>query len=323
MRLRTKGPKVDGRSAATFVILAGVGASLGSRRARESASPVERRRAQGTLAKRSLFLFLIGWAFFTIWPADILHYYGVYLAIGSVVLFAPSRRLLTLAAMSVVVSFVFIVAFDPLANWNLDGYSYRGLSTPEGFARNLLFDGFHPVFPWIAFYLFGMWLGRTDLADPVWRRSLMIRAAIVIAVTEGAAWVMLGPKGSSLNDIDVRSWRWLFSVEPIPPLPLYALAGAGTAVLVICGSIWLGERLPQKATEPFVSAGQLALTIYLAHVLIGMVVLDTFDRLEDQTLGWAVLTSLIFSSVAVVLSWAWRRRFSRGPLEAVMRRVAG
>jgi len=94
-------------------------------------------------------------------------------------------------------------------------------------------------------------------------------------------------------------------------------------VLVICGSIWLGERLPQKTTEPFVSTGQLALTIYLAHVLIGMVVLDTFDRLEDQTLGWAVLTSLTFSSVAVVLSWAWRRRFSRGPLEAVMRRVAG
>ena len=94
-------------------------------------------------------------------------------------------------------------------------------------------------------------------------------------------------------------------------------------MLVICGSIWLGERLPQKTTEPFVSTGQLALTIYLAHVLIGMVILDAFDRLDDQTLGWAALTSLIFSTAAVAFSWAWRRRFSRGPLEALMRRVAG
>ena len=70
----------------------------------------------------------------------------------------------------------------------------------------------------------------------------------------------------------------------------YVLAGAGTTVLIICGSIWLGEHLPQKKTEP---------------------------------LGWAVLTGLIFSTAAIVFSWAWRRRCNRGPLEALMRRVAG
>ena len=321
--LRTFAALFNGRAAATFVVLAGVGASLGSRRARASGDQAQQRQARVTLAKRALFLFVIGWAFFPIWPADILHYYGVYLAIGSVVLFAPSKRLLAFAAASVAISFVFIVRFDPLANWDFDDYSYRGLTTPAGFARNLFLDGFHPVFPWIAFYLFGMWLGRTDLRDPVWRRTLAIRAAIVVVVTELAAWAVLGPKGSSLDDIDEQSWRWLFSVEPIPPLPLYVLAGGGTAVLVICGSIWLGEHLPAKVTEPLVSTGQLALTIYLAHVLVGMAVLDSLGRLDDQTLGWAVLTSLVFCAAAVVGSWAWRRRFDRGPLEALMRRIAG
>ncbi|MCP4226483.1 MAG: DUF418 domain-containing protein [Actinomycetia bacterium] len=89
------------------------------------------------------------------------------------------------------------------------------------------------------------------------------------------------------------------------------------------GSIWLGQRIPGAASEPLVSTGQLALTIYLAHVFIGMGILDALDRLEDQTLAWAVITSFTFSAAAIAFSWAWRRRYQRGPLEWVMRRVAG
>ncbi len=313
----------DGRAAATFVILAGVGASLGSRRAREGGDLGEQRMARVTLAKRALFLFVIGWTFYLIWPADILHYYGVYLLIGSLVLFARSDRLLMLAVAVVAVSFVFISSFDYFANWDLDDFSYSGIATPGGFGRNLFLDGFHPVLPWVAFYLFGMWLGRTDLRDPVWRRVLVLRSAIVVLVTEISAWTLFAAKGSSPADIDDESWRWLFSVEPIPPLPLYLAAGGGTAVLVIMGSIWLGQRIPGAASEPLVSTGQLALTIYLAHVFIGMGILDAVDRLEDQTLAWAVIMSFTFSAVAIAFSWAWRRRYQRGPLEWVMRRVAG
>lgn len=321
--LRSLTAAFDGRAAATFVVLAGIGASLGTRRARISGDPQEQRRARIVMAKRALFLFVIGWAFFPIWPADILHFYGLYLLIGAVVLFAPDRRLWLLAASVVTVSLLFVLTFDPFANWDLTDYSYRGLTTPSGFLRNLFFDGFHPVFPWVAFYLFGMWLGRTDLRDRGWRRTLVIRAALVVAVTEAAAWIVLGPKGTDLADLDDESWRWLFSVEPIPPLPMYLAAGAGTAVLVICGSIWLTEHLSSRVIEPLVSTGQLALSIYLGHVLVGMGILDTIGRLENQSLPWAVITSLVFSVAAVAFSWAWRRRFHRGPLEALMRRLAG
>lgn len=321
--LRTIAAVFDGRAAATFVVLAGIGASLGSRRQRESGGPAEQRAAQWTLAKRGLFLFVIGWAFYPIWPADILHYYGIYLAIGAIFLFASNQRLLTLAAATVAVSFVFIITFDPFKNWDLDDYSYQGIATADGFLRNLFVDGFHPVLPWVAFYLFGMWLGRTDLRNPVWRRTLAIRSAIVVAITEAAAWFVLGAKGSDLDDLDDESWRWLFSVEPIPPLPLYLVAGAGTAVLVIIGSIWIGDHLSARATEPLVSTGQLALTTYVAHVLVGMGILEAMGRLEDQTLGWAVSTGIVFSIAAIIYSWLWRRRFARGPLEALMRRIAG
>ena len=321
--LRAIAALFDGRAAAMFVVLAGIGASLGSRRARLGTDPDLRRRARVTLAKRALFLFVLGWAFFPVWPADILHYYGVYLAIGAVVLFVSDRRLLTLAAGAVAVSLVFVVSFDPFANWDLRDYSYRGITTPTGFLRNLFLDGFHPVLPWIAFYFFGMWLGRTDLRDRAWRRTLAIRAAVLVMVAEITAWTVLGPKGSSLDHLDDQSWRWLFSVQPIPPLPMYLIAGAGTAVLVICGSLWLGDHLPERVAEPLISTGQLALSIYLAHVFVGMGVLEAMSRLYGQDLSWAITTSLVFSASAVVFSWAWRRRFRRGPLEALMRRVAG
>jgi uncharacterized protein len=321
--LRGAAALFDGRAAATFVVLAGIGASLGSRRARTSGDHTAQHQARVTLAKRALFLFMLGWLFFPIWPADILHYYGLYLAVGAIVLFAPGRHLLVLAGAAVALSLLFTVSFDYFANWDLDDYSYERITSVDGFVRNLFLDGFHPVIPWVAFYLFGMWLGRTDLRDPAWRKALAVRAAVTVFAAEAAGWIVLGPKGSSLEDLDDASWRWLFSVEPIPPLPLYIAAGAATAVLVIVGSVWLGEHLSPALSEPLVATGQLALTIYVAHVLVGMGVLDEIGRLEDQSLTWAVGTGLLFSAVAILGSWAWRRRFDRGPLEWLMRRVAG
>ena len=284
---------------------------------------LKERQAKITLAKRAFFLFVIGWLFFPIWPADILHYYGVYLAIGAVLLFAPGKRLLQVGVGATTISFAFIIGFDYFANWNVDDLSYDGIATVSGFLRNLFFDGIHPVLPWIVFYLFGMWLGRTDLRDPAWRRTLVVRAVAALVVVEGVAWAVLGPKGSRGEDLLDESWQWFFSVEMLPPMPLYLVAGIATACLVIVGSVWLGDHLPARITTPIVHTGQLALTLYVAHVIVGMGTLEEMDRLEDQSLTYIVIASLVFSAAAVVFSTLWRRRYQRGPLEWVMRRLAG
>ena len=48
--------------------------------------------------------------------------------------------------------------------------SYEGIATPAGFARNLFFNGWHPVLPWLSFLLFGMVLGRLELGRWLFRR---------------------------------------------------------------------------------------------------------------------------------------------------------
>ena len=67
--------RLDGRASATFVILAGVGLSLLSRRAEKRATW---RRWPASVARfrRAAFLFVVGLLYWSIWPAEILHYYG-------------------------------------------------------------------------------------------------------------------------------------------------------------------------------------------------------------------------------------------------------
>jgi uncharacterized membrane protein YeiB len=106
----------------------------------------------------------------------------------------------------------------------------------------------------------------------------------------------------------------------MPPMPLYMIAGAGTACAVIAASIALGERYGDSVwIRPFVATGQLALTLYVGHVVVGMGTLEAIGRLENQTLPFAVLASVLFCVAGVTFAYVWRKRFKRGPLEAVMR----
>ena len=61
---------LDGRAAATFVILAGVGVTLMSRRALGSRDPRAISPAKKTLIRRGIFLLVIGFVNLVIWPGD-------------------------------------------------------------------------------------------------------------------------------------------------------------------------------------------------------------------------------------------------------------
>lgn len=315
---------VDGRSAATFVTLAGIGAGLAAQAARSR--PGGQRRARRRLARRALFLFATGLLLLSPligWTADILHFYGIYLLVGAAVLFAPDAVILLIAGVSAVAAALMTASGTYFAHWDIVTLDYHGLGTPVGFLRNLFLDGFHPVAGWLAFYLFGLWLGRKDLRDRQLRRRLTLVAVPLVLGAELVSWLLVGPKWVSIPDLAPSSWRWLFSAEPVPPSPVYLVAGGGTAVLVIVASLALTERLPRAVTEPVRSTGRLAFTLYVGHVVVGMGILEAMGRLSGQTLWFAVLAALTIDGCAVLLSWLLLRRVRYGPLEWLMRRVAG
>ena len=190
-----------------------------------------------------------------------------------------------------------------------------------GFLRNLFFDGFHPVFP--GWRSISSACGSPALTCAATPGDAPWQSVAVVVVTETAAWIVVGPKGTSLDQLADDSWRWLFSVSPSRRCRSTSRREAALRSWSSWARSGSGEHLPERVAEPLISTGQLALTIYLAHVFVGMGILEATGRLEDQSLAWAVGTGLVFSMFAILGSWAWRRRFARGPVEWLMRRVAG
>ena len=137
----------DGRAAATFVALAGMGVSLLSRRARQSRDPVALAQARVILLKRAAFLFVAGFLDSHLWIVDILHFYAVYLLIAAALLDAADRTLLVLAAISAVAFVPLYIFLDYEKGWDWEVFEYLGQWAPRGLIRHLFFNGFHPVFP--------------------------------------------------------------------------------------------------------------------------------------------------------------------------------
>ena len=310
---------LDGRAAATFVVLAGVGIALLSGKGRTSGNRDQLVQDRHTLLKRALFLFVVGLLYTPLWPADILHFYGVYIAAAAYLLNASTRRLWTCCAILLLAFVVMMLAMDYSHSWHWKTLTYDGLWTPLGMVRNLFFNGFHPVVPWLAFLLLGMLIGRQDMNDRAVRRRVFMWGAGVALAAEGVSWLLirtLSPE-SGLAGQDVVA---LLGTAPMPPMPLYMLAGAGTASAVIAASVAVGEQYENAAwLRPLVATGQLALTIYVGHVVTGMGALESIGRLEHQPLPFALQAAAVFCAAGVVFAHLWRSRFKRGPLEAIMR----
>lgn len=315
---------LNGRAAAIFVVLAGVGISLLSGKGRSQNAPDLLKQDRRTLLKRSLFLFIIGMLYTPIWPADILHFYGVYIAVAAFMLAAPTKRLSAFAVSLVVAFTVMLFIFDYGQGWDWNTLAYEGLWTPAGMLRHIFFNGFHPVVPWLAFLVLGMIIGRLDMRSPAIRRRVFAWGVSAAIAAELVSRLLLHSILPGANPGDKEAITAVIGTSPMPPMPLYMIAGAGTACAVIAAVVAFGERYGNSAwLRPFVSTGQLALTLYVAHVVLGMGTLEAMGRLNNQTLAFALLASAIFCAVGIIFAHLWRKRFKRGPLEAVMRKLAG
>lgn len=302
----------EGRAAATFVILAGIGLGL-------SAMRKDYIQTVSVTFKRAAFLLVIGLLNSLIFDADILHYYAFYFLFGVLLLSVSSRWLVAFIVVLNVVFVAMVLALNYDAGWNWDDYTYAGFWTLKGFVRNLFFNGWHPVIPWLGFLLFGIVLGRAKLSQTATQHRLILFGVIAVAIAEGLGTYMTGVLFAIDPELGVFA-----TTEPVPPMPLYMLAGvgAGTATIGIClrFSAWFERNGILRVVTP---AGRQTLTLYIAHILIGMGTLEAFGLLGGQSLSASVAAALLFCTIAVVYACVWSRFFKRGPIEAAMRKIAG
>lgn len=314
-----------GRAAALFVILAGAGLALLSARVREpGAPPADVRRLRRGLLRRSLFLLAAGFGLSLIWQLDILHFYGLFFAGGMIFYRWPNRGLWSLIGLNAGVSVAILLGLPNDQSPALFHQVFPVWGATADLLDRLFFSGAFPLFPWIGFFLFGVWLGRLDLRQPRLRRRLIAAGLGIMGLTAVYAKsmdVFLAPWVENLPE----SLQFvLLANEAFPLSPLFMLQATALSVVIIAACVALGLH-PRwgRWCSPVAAAGQLSLTIYVAHVLAGLALARHFNRLGTAlTSPSAILTAVAAFLAFTLISMVWRRRLPHGPLEYALRRFA-
>ena len=298
------------RFAATFVLTAGVGVTLMTNSSiGDSARTLEMR---WRLVRRGLLLYGVGLLFDFVWAGTILPYYGA--------MFVLAAALFTLRSRWVVLIGITAAAAGWALRWwmyerALDSHSTAWLTNPGGRSpRGLVFgvfvNGTHPLLPWLALFCAGIVLGR--ILDTDWWRPAVAGLGFVL-------WA-----GSLLADSAADSDRLLvlLSDDPFERGLAYTASALGTALLAFTAISWVADRYADTwVIETLQRAGQMSLTIYLAHALAFNLVVDTLDIVEPGGIGTAMACTIVFWLLATSAAVVYQRRHGRGPAEQLYRHL--
>jgi hypothetical protein len=316
-----------GRSAATFVLVAGIGLAFvsggrtvvrGADRVGVSAGLVVRAALIGSLG------LLLG-----VFSEDnriygILPYYGLFFLLAVPLIGLSARALAVVAAALAVLGPVLLVATAdvdlPGREWNGDPTFGTLFDDPGTLLTTLVVTGEYRPSSTSPTCAPGMAIGRLDLGSrrPAWSilgvgAGLAVTAEVVSAVvlrqrsplTPAAIWqpelssswwyLALPARTPTRSSTWCTCWarRWWF-------------VGAALLVTRVAVAAWL--------LQPLAAAGSMALTLYSTH----LVVLAS-GVLDDDPLARYLLIVLPALTFAVL----WRWLFGRGPLERVVTAAAG
>jgi uncharacterized membrane protein YeiB len=326
---------LDGRAAALFVILAGIGVTLMTRSAMASGDAQAIRPARWLCVRRGIFLLVLGFLNYAIWPVDILRVYGVSLFVAAALLTAKNRTLLFASALFVVAFIGILSTIEYSPHAGLDNRTYLDGWTPKNFLRDLFYSGSRSVFPWTGLLLFGMWLGRLDWRLPGKQRHVLVCAGILLVSAEVVSWWLVSLLTEEPVSLDSDTVVGLLGMHSKPPMPLFLLAAGSAAVLVISICTLAANRFQgSPVIRALAAMGRMALTWYLGHIVLTLLVVFVAAMLKEadvaalqlsdaQLVGVEFLLLGGFFAMAIAVSnlFAW---FGwRGPAEWAMRRLAG
>ncbi len=309
----------EGRASALFVVLAGIGVSFMTAKVRTSRNKELIRQTRNSLYRRATFLFLAGMLLLALgWSADILHYYAVFLLVASVLITLSDNKILGLFVSFLFASQLFFLLFDYSKGWSMSFHEYTDFWTFTGFFRNLLFNGFHPIFPWLCFFLIGLWIGRKGWLSQGKRLKVLLFSSVGTIVFELISLLLI--KWTS-PVLDHESATYLFTTKPMPPTMLYVLSGTCSALAVLVISLYLTDKFANTfLTKAMIATGQLSLSHYVGHVIIGLGFLEALGYVENGSLSFAIVYGCGYFVLAFLFSFFWRRWMTRGPVELIMRK---
>ena len=299
------------RFAATFVLTAGVGVTLMTRSSIGDA--VRTSEMRWRLVRRGLLLYGLGLLFDFVWSGTILTYYGVMFVLASLLFTCRNAVVLGVGVVAAVSAWA-------IRWWRfereIDGHDTSWLTdpaarSPRGLVIDVFLNGTHPLLPWLMFFCAGIVLGR--LLDTSWWRQAA--AAIGLVLWTAASLV------ATVGGTDARVLL-LTSDDPFDRSIVYVASALGTALLAFAAISWVADRYEQTVVvDALRRAGQLSLSIYLAHALVFNLLVDWLDVVRPRGLGTALAFATVVWLAATAGAVAYQRRHGRGPAEVVYRKL--
>ena len=300
-----------GRASLLFVLVAGIGVTLLASRVGTAAARLRLVCFCLVLLPMGLALQVIGHPI-----AIILHHYAAFFLVGVAVLNLSSRFLFVLAlAVTLLGPLTYFLAmlYDPEIYY---GDSVTLLDDPLTILRALVISGPYPIVVWSVPLLWGMWIGRQDLRERRTHIRLGYVGALLAAGAMGLSLLLLSITGDPVRSTD---WRMLLIHAAHSQMPLWLLSGIGAAMFVLGLSLLFASRFP-RAARPFALLGQVALSMYVAHVLLLSLLVRHLD--QDAVVPSLVLLALLTAG-AMGFAVIWRKFHARGPVEMLMHLLPG
>jgi uncharacterized membrane protein YeiB len=304
-------------------MLAGMGVSLMTNR--NDYTLEERKKIKSIITKRSWFLFVLGIAFYLWWPADILHFYGGYMHIAVLFIFFPKKYFLFAASSAIIIFHILLAIIPYNSGWNFETLMYDDFWTLSGFLRNTFYNGWNSIFPWIAYFFLGMYLGRLDWKDIKTTKSVLFTGITVYLFT---LIIQLFATSITQN----KDIVFYLTADYLPPFVPFMLGTASFGLILISIFIFIGNKIGEtKIAKILASTGQMTLTHYIAHLVLGLLLLAiiagktlSYDLLKEVPtkpiiiLGFAIVYFLL----SCTFSYLWTKKYKNGPLEMIMRKIS-
>lgn len=314
---------MEGRAAPAFVTLMGAGLALLAQKALDADASASKWDSRQRVVKRGIFLVALGVFHYQLWPGDILHFYGFYMALCALLLLRPSWMSLVAAGGIMLVAYVINQTFNNETGWENGYIWYNGYLTPSGFVRNTFLNGYHPVFPWTAYALVGMWFAQRPIYERQGRRRYLLIFLPITLLSESAISFpgFIGFFHHANTGVALLDGLLRFLVIHPPLLIMLARELVAISMILVC--LELADQFrSSRVIAALASTGRMSLTHYLAHTFLVLGPMFLLGVLQQSRLT-SFLISCGFFAAAVTFSVLYSKRFALGPLEAVMRRVAG
>ena len=316
-----------GRSAATFVLVAGIGVAFVS--GRPVVRGADRLGVAAGLVVRAALIGSLGLVLGVLSEDNriygILPYYGLYFLLAVPLIGLSARALAVVAAVVAVLGPVLLVATAdvdlPGRGWGEGDPTFGALfADPGGLLLRLTVTGEYPAVVFLAYLCAGMAIGRLDLGSrSVAWSSLGVGAGLAIAAQVASAVVLstrspLSPAAIWQPELS-SSWWYLALPAPHSQSIVDVAHVLGSAMAVVGGALLVTRtRVAAVLLQPLAAAGGMALTIYATHLVV--LASGIFD--DDPLARYLVIVV-----PALAFAWAWRRLLGRGPLERVVTAAAG